>query len=348
GHDLAMGDWNFKGIGIASNQGPGHYGELDNQHMGIIRNQLMAYGYKFADQIYDPTATKAMVFNGLNNGRRTLNYCGHGGPTGWGTTGFSNSDVALLNNQGMLPTNHTVACSCGDFSYGTCFGEAWLRSMQGGDAIGGIAAYMSSISQYWNEPMYGQACHLNGGKYAYVDYFCAETMDTIGALWFAGSCTMMDICGSAGRDMFMTWILFGDPSLCVIHQPLPDWAVKYGAGEVCSKGTVASIRHAGGFPSASNPGFAVALTGGNTGQFTVLFSGDTQASTIYPWGELLVGPPNFLRTYAMTDYMGRATVNIPISAAMVGTSKCFQFAVRDKGFGGDVQASDGLQITFLP
>ena len=47
------------------------------------------------------------------------------------------------------------------------------------------------------------------------DLLVAEAYWSFGALAFAGSCLMMDEYGSAGVDMFDTWIVFGDPSVRV-------------------------------------------------------------------------------------------------------------------------------------
>ena len=82
---LLAGDaWYAKGTGIASNQGPGDDGEYDNQHIDNIRTKLLNYGYTLVDQIYDPSATAAMVATALNQGRSIINYCGHGIQNGWG------------------------------------------------------------------------------------------------------------------------------------------------------------------------------------------------------------------------------------------------------------------------
>ena len=163
-----------------------------------------------------PSATKAMVKAGLEEGRRFVNYVGHGSSSSWSTTGFSTSDVHNLDNAGVLPVVHAVACVNGQFSKAECFAEAWLRATDDtGAPTGAAAAYMSTINQYWNEPMYGQACHGKGGKYGYVDLFLQEADWSVGGLWFGGSATMMDIAGNSGRDMFMTWTIFGDPSLCI-------------------------------------------------------------------------------------------------------------------------------------
>ncbi len=199
--------WPQYGTGIASNQGPGHHGEYDNEHEDLIRQDLLDYGYFEVDQIYDPGATAAQVSAALNEGRGIVNYTGHGSTTSWGTTGFDNGDVNALVNDYMLPFIMSVACYNGNFTGTTCFGEAWLRATHNGAPTGAIAAYMSSIGQYWNPPMDAQD--------EAVDLLVADEMRTIGGLWFNGSCLMIDINGQSGVDMYNTWIIFGDPSVHV-------------------------------------------------------------------------------------------------------------------------------------
>ena len=205
--DPIGGDWFHKGTGIASNQGTGHNGEYDDDHMDLIRDDLLAYTYTHVDQIYDPSGTSSQVSAALNEGRSIINYCGHGSTTAWSTTGFSNSHVGGLVNDNMLPFIVSVACVNGQFDGNTCFAEAWLRATNNGIPTGAIAVYMSSINQSWNPPMEGQD-HA-------VDLLCAEAMSSYGGLCFNGSCYMIDMEGSGGISMYETWHIFGDPSVQV-------------------------------------------------------------------------------------------------------------------------------------
>ncbi len=208
--DTPAGDasrWLQTAMGVASNQGPGHFGEYDNQHMDLIRTDLLGYGYSTVDQIYDPTGTAAMVSTALNSGRSFINYCGHGSQTSWGSTGFSNSHVNALTNDGLLPFITSVACNNGTFTGATCYAEAWLRAQHNGQPTGAVATYMSYISQSWNPPMYAED--------EAVDLLIADEKRTTGGLWFNGSCEMIDATGTAGVAEFRNWMIFGDPSLAV-------------------------------------------------------------------------------------------------------------------------------------
>ncbi|MBU0641390.1 MAG: hypothetical protein KKB50_21225, partial [Planctomycetes bacterium] len=206
-------DWFKRGMGVASNQGPGDDGEYDNEHIDNIRVDLLGYGYTLVDQIYDPYGTASQVTNGLNAGRGVINYCGHGSTTSWGSTGFSNTHVNALVNDNMLPFIVSVACVNGQFDGYTCFAEAWLRATHGSEPTGAIGMYASSINQSWDPPMCAQD--------ETADLLVAEAYFSFGALCFGGSCQMMDEYGSAGVSMYNTWHVFGDPSVRVYGTAAP-------------------------------------------------------------------------------------------------------------------------------
>ncbi len=199
--------WYHKGTGIGSDEGPGDDGEYDWEHIDNIRTDLLAYTYTEVDQIYDPGATASQVTVALNAGRSIVNYCGHGSTISWGTTGFSNSYINALTNDDMLPFIISVACLNGQFNGYTCFGEAWLRATNGSAPTGAIGCYASSVDQAWYPPMAAQD--------EVVDLLVADEKRTFGGLCYNGSMLMMDEYGASGENTFLTWHIFGDPSLRV-------------------------------------------------------------------------------------------------------------------------------------
>ncbi len=205
--------WFWRGTGIASTEGPGDDGEYDDEHVGFIRDDLLANGWAEVDGFYGSSAYATQVTNALNAGRGIINYTGHGSTTSWATTGFNNSNINALVNDDMLPFICSVACVNGNFDGPTCFAETWLRATNGSTPTGAIAVYMSSINQYWNEPMCAQDEFVD--RLMVEDYFC------FGACCFAASCQMMDEYGSSGADMFETWHIFGDPSVRIVPPPPP-------------------------------------------------------------------------------------------------------------------------------
>ena len=200
-------DWYHRGTGIASSQGPGDDGEYDDEHVDNIRADLLGFTYTDVDQIYDPGAEPSMVADALNEGRSIINYTGHGSSLGWSSSGFWNSDVNALTNDNMLPFIWSVACSNGRFTNTTCFAEAWLRATNGTEPTGAVAALMSSIEQDWDEPMDAQD--------EMVDLLVAGAKRTFGGLSMNGCCHMLDEYGVSGEDDFLSWHVFGDPSLRV-------------------------------------------------------------------------------------------------------------------------------------
>jgi hypothetical protein len=208
--------WYHKAIGLASAEGSGigDDGEADYEHMDVIRQKILNYGFAEVDQVYDTNGgNSTQVTNALHEGRGLINYVGHGSTNAWSTTGYSNSNVDALQNIGMLPWIVSVACVNGEFDGPTCFAEGWLRATHNGEPTGAVLAYMSSVNQYWAQPMCGQD--------EIVDLFVVEQYKSCGVLAMAGSCQMVDEYGSSGEDMMDTWHIFGDPTLCVVGTTEP-------------------------------------------------------------------------------------------------------------------------------
>jgi hypothetical protein len=216
----ADAEWYKKGIGIGSEYGVGDDNEYDYQHIRNIRTLLLNFTYSYVDEFYGGTQggndtpgepSTSMISAALNEGRSIINYCGHGSPTSWGTSGFSNSNVNALTNDNMLPFITSVACNNGQFDYYTCFAEAWLRATHDGQPTGAIGAYMSAISQSWSPPMEAQDEFNN----ILVGMYPENKRTTFGALCFEGAMAMIDDYGSGGVTEADAWTVFGDPSVQV-------------------------------------------------------------------------------------------------------------------------------------
>jgi hypothetical protein len=204
-------DWFWRGIGAGSEQGPGDDGEMDYEHILLIRQWLLDYGYTHVDGFEDPMdVDMGLVRAAFDEGRGIFNFCGHGAGGGFGGGGFgwNLSDVDSMTNVDRLPFITCVACSTGNFVDQTCMGEGFLWATHNGAPSGGIGFYGSSVGQSWSPPMEAQ----DEFNLMYV----AEQYASYGALCYAGSCSMMDDYGQGGVDMFKTWHLFGDPALRVV------------------------------------------------------------------------------------------------------------------------------------
>jgi hypothetical protein len=205
---------------IASDQGPGDDNEFDWEHERIIRNKLSGYTYDVANELYDgsqgeldpagnPSASNVSAL--LNQGIGLINYTGHGSSTSFGTSGFSNTQINQLQNDGKLPFVWSVGCVNGEFDNGTCFGEAWLRATRNGQPTGAVAAFMSSINQSWDPPMAAQDEMVD----LLTENIQTSDTRTFGGLSLNGCLKMNDEYGTAGDEMTGTWHIFGDPSMMV-------------------------------------------------------------------------------------------------------------------------------------
>ncbi len=221
------GTWYKGALGIGSDQGSGigDDGEMDKVHIqNIWDNKLDPFTYDNYFTAYDPGAGASNVSNAVNTGISIINYCGHGSPTSWGTTGFSNNNVNALTNGDMLPIIFSVACNNGNFhDPSDCFAEAWLKKNNGGAVmfLGG------TISQPWDPPMRGEDYFddLLIGGYDYTAHpgqngiSTTEGRTTIGSIVFNGLVLMTTESGGTDDwETAKTWTLFGD----VAMQPRTD------------------------------------------------------------------------------------------------------------------------------
>ncbi len=213
-------DWFTSVIGIGSDQGPGDDNEYDYQHIRNQQTQLLAYTYTANPELFDGSQGgndapgnpgPSLVTTAVNEGASLILYTGHGSQTSWGTTGFSNSNVNQLQNQGKLPFIWSVACVNGDFASGTCFAEAWLRASQGGQPTGAIAFFGSTINQSWNSPMEGEDEMTD----ILAESYPTNIKRTFGGISLNGCAKMIESYGSDGANMADTWTIFGDPTLQV-------------------------------------------------------------------------------------------------------------------------------------
>ncbi len=216
------GTWYQGALGIGSNEGAsnGDDGEMDKVHLQVIwDDKLEPFTFEEYYTAYDPGASTSNVYNAIENGISIVNYTGHGYAQGWSTSGFSNNNVASLNNGNQLPWLVSVACNNGDFHGSSdCFAEAWMKK-DGGGAIMFLGA---TISQPWQPPMRGQDYFMDIliGGYDYSAHpgqngiSTTEQRTTLGAIVFNGLALMtFESGGNSDWETAKTWHIFGDPSL---------------------------------------------------------------------------------------------------------------------------------------
>ncbi|NLL13077.1 MAG: hypothetical protein GX267_06720 [Fibrobacter sp.] len=217
-------------IGIASSSGAGDDGEYDWEHMRNIRTDLLNWHYVHVDEFYEGSRggadapnnpTPDMIIASINNGVSLINYIGHGSNDKWATSGFSISDVNALSNDNKLPFIFSVGCLVGNFIDRTCFCEAWLRAKNNltNNPTGAIGIYGSSVKQLFIPPMEAQD--------EFNRLLTTEQNATFGALCYNSSIAMIDKYGTSGETTFLTWQIFGDPSINVLPPaPIPQGNIK--------------------------------------------------------------------------------------------------------------------------
>ena len=220
----ATATWLTNGMGIGNNDGPGHFGEKDWQHIENLRTDLLAYHYTNVYQEYPGvsgyTSSSSLMSQHINAGLSIINYCNHGSETSWALNNYSNSNVNALTNTNMLPIVWSVACLNGKYDHGQpCFGETWLRATSGNvsnpnpsEPTGAIGGMFSYISQPWQPPMYGQDEMVD----VLVESYSSNIKRTLGGCSYDGNMKVLDQYGQNANDAkgtYLAWILYGDPSL---------------------------------------------------------------------------------------------------------------------------------------
>lgn len=241
--------WYRKGMGIASNQGD----PTDFARANQLRDAQLAGGFTSIDQIYDPSASKAKVAEGVNDGRSVINYIGHGSETMWVTSSFSNSDVDKLANGRKFPVIWSVACVNGKFTMSTdCFAERWMKLGTKDAPRGAATIFASSTNAAWVPPCDMQSEIIKeqmlGGKSI-----------TVGGQALKGILKGMEIWGTAdaseGNQLNEQYNLFGDGTLVLRTAPPQALEVRHAIAD----GGVAVTVTAEGKPLA---GAWVTLTAG--------------------------------------------------------------------------------------
>lgn len=171
---------------------------------------LEAHGFT-TDKLYASlgNATAANTAAAINNGRLLVSYRGHGSPTGWNTTGFSNTDVNALSNGAKLPVIISPTCLTGEYDYATsdCYSETWVKGY-GATAPLGAAAYWGSARVSYG----GYNDELSKGAFQDI----LESGDhVIGNVVNNAKLHMLNAYGADGTALLELHMfnLFGDPGL---------------------------------------------------------------------------------------------------------------------------------------
>ncbi|MCH2141961.1 MAG: C25 family cysteine peptidase [Phycisphaerales bacterium] len=311
----------FRAAGIASTQGPGDDNEYDHEHVANIMTDLEEYGFTYTTVISDSGGSVAQGVAAVNDGLGAIAYCGHGSTTCWGNGApLCNNDVNGLTNTHMLPWIMSVACVCGEYNAGDCFAETWMRATHNGMPAGSIGHYASTINQSWAPPMCAED--------ETFDCFVAEQYVTLGVLFYAGSCQMMDEYGSGGVDMFDTWTHFGEPSTVVVGTAAPPTGMR-----VSGSGWLAEGPNGGPFEPVQ-------------GTFTVKNHEDSMinVSVSTSGGSWVTVYPTNFNLLAGAEVEVQATINVEADSLANGTHTIAVAFRNNTTFDGDADKDITLTV----
>lgn len=316
----ATDTWLTTGMGIGNNDGPGHFGERDWQHVENIRTDLLAYNYTTVYQEYPingystSSATMSQHFNG---GLSLCNYCNHGSETSWAICSYGNSQVNNLTNVNKLPVVWSVACLNGKYDYSQpCFGETWLRANNNNDpeqptgAVGGMFSY---ISQPWEPPQYGQDEMVD----ILVESYSNNIRRTLGGTSINGDMKILDQYGSQGQGVgtYNTWILYGDPSLTLRNAVPTDMGVNHpqtlNTSSTSFTLTATNGNGARATLTRNNEIMGTAIINNGTATITFSAPGQTGTATLTVFGYNKI---TYVATINITQGSGPDPVSVSVSA----------------------------------
>jgi hypothetical protein len=133
-----------------------------------------------------------------------------------------------------------------------------------------------------------------------------------------------------------------DPTRPPCPQPLV-----YGTSKLTSLGTSPDLS-VSGRPTLATNDLTIAIAAGIPGAPGVLFAGAQQASIPFSGGTLWIMPPYRRVAAFQFDFLGGITLPVPVSPALIGSTRYFQIWFQDAGDPFGVGLSNAVQVTFCP
>ncbi len=187
--------------------GNDHHTVTEGTHNFVINMYLDSHGF-LSDKLYEDTygATSDDVRDAINDGRGLVVFSGHGNTYYWGDgPAFYQTDVQNLLNMDHYPVVFSHACDTGQFNFGECFAETWIRQ----DQKGAVAFISASESTLWPEDDILERRIFEG--------WWNESIDNLKGILDYGLYELYQYYGGTGHSKyyFESYNLLGDPSLHV-------------------------------------------------------------------------------------------------------------------------------------
>jgi Peptidase family C25/Propeptide_C25 len=205
---MATTDWYSKGTVMSGSD------SVDDENASFVGDILLADGgFTSVDELFTSRRNfnPTNITGAVNQGRSWLAYFGHGSATTWSSPfpGFTNQNVAALQNNRMLPVITDIACDNAHFDAANeCFAEVWIENNENTGAAAIFAASRNTPFYYTDKLGRGVAT----GHFQYG-------FRTFGAAAYFGKMYMYyffpEPAGSTCEEVMQHYLIFGDPELNV-------------------------------------------------------------------------------------------------------------------------------------
>jgi hypothetical protein len=124
-----------------------------------VREQLLNHGFTVVDTSFRWSSDQSdpNLLGYFNAGPCLVSYRGWAGPSGWYSPTFSTSNLDQIQNTNKIAPMASIVCGTGQYGYGECFGEKWIRMgystslYKGGPAFFGASD--TDTHTKWNNPI---------------------------------------------------------------------------------------------------------------------------------------------------------------------------------------------------
>jgi len=157
-----MGDPNYwlRGLSVAGNVTSGGSPTVTPRLVTLwVRQELLRHGFIHVDTSYvwSSGGSDPNLAGYFNNGVSFISYRGWASSTGWYAPEFYNDDLDNLQSNNKMGIMASLVCGTGDYAYGECFGEKWIRMgsppslLKGGPCFYGVSDHDTHTK--WNNPI---------------------------------------------------------------------------------------------------------------------------------------------------------------------------------------------------
>lgn len=297
--------------------GNDHYQLTEATHNHVINTYLDPKRFT-SDKLYEVSfgATTQDIANAVNAGRGLVVFSGHGNTYQWSDgPPFYQYNVEGLVNNDHYPVVFSHACKTGQFNYGECFAETWIRQ----NHSGGVAFIGASESTLWTEDDILEKGIFQG--------WWTHNIDTLKAVLDYGLHQVYQYYGGAGysKYYFETYNVLGDPSLMI-------WRDK-----PSNYNDPPQIKHISVIPPIQEPGGYVNISCIISDEtipstVTVQISYPNGSSMNIPMNQVGVDPdPQNVTYYYNSSYSSygfyQAIISVTDSKGVTNTSESFDFTI---------------------